>query len=97
MPEVIECIQMKYKIVEGHDLEFDDALNDKIAALNGLIYSSSALLSPIFGGVMYDNYGYKTTLNVCMIFMFSLSFIYFSFNCGFNIFSKQRKFDEKIK
>ena len=88
---------MKYKIVEGHDPEFDEVLNDKIAGLNGLIYSTSALISPIFGGIMYDNYGYKTTLNVCVIILLALSIIYFTFNCGFNIFSKQRIFDERIK
>jgi hypothetical protein len=33
IPEVIECFQVKYKVIEGYDKEFDDVMNDQISGL----------------------------------------------------------------
>ena len=93
---MIESVQIQYNVIEGFDLEFDDLLNDKISGLYGLFFSISALISPIIGGILFDAYGYNTTLDVCMVFVFIVSIIYFVFNCGLNVFTNQKKFQANL-
>jgi MFS family permease len=97
IPEVIESLQIEYKIIENYDPELDEVLNDKVAGLYGIVYSVSALFSPIVGGILYDHYHYKNTIDLSMLYLLIVSLIYFVFNCGFKIFEKQKAFDSQLK
>lgn len=88
LPEVIDQVTLYYQVVEGVDEEFDGIMHDSIAAIYNLFYSSSALLSPIFGGFLHDHVGYKQTMDISMFMMLGVSFLYICFNCTCHVFSR---------
>lgn len=85
LPEVMDVIQIKYKIILGHDEDFDAKLNDSISSLYNLFYCLSSLFGPILGGVMYDQLGYETTMDLNMVFVFLIFVAYAALNCGLNV------------
>ena len=91
IPEAIEAIQMKYKIIEGYNPKFDNQLNDIVAGVTNQLCSLFALIGPIIGGIMNDNLGYQKTMNINMYTLFGLSIFFAIFNCGFTVFSKEEK------
>lgn len=83
-------ISIDYKIVEGSDEETEGLLHDTIAAMYNLWYSSSSLLSPIIGGFLFDQVGYRNTMNITMALIFLTTGGFFYFNCGFKVYEKTR-------
>ena len=88
LPEAIEVIQQKYKIVEKSNIELDNKLNDVMGSMFALAYNLSGLIAPIIGGLMYDslsqdeNISYRKTMDINMFFELLAAFIFIIFNCG---------------
>jgi hypothetical protein len=51
-----------------------------------LFIKLSSLIGPIFGAVLYKFMGYRKTLDIWMISLFTISIFYAIFNCGINVF-----------
>lgn len=66
-------------------------MHDTLAAMYTLIYNISCVFAPLFGGWMYDNYGYETSLEMAFGSMLIISTIYFLFNCGFDVFEEHKR------
>ena len=49
IPEMLERLQVDLKMVEGEDINLDNALNDKVNDAYGLIYAFSTFVSPLIG------------------------------------------------
>ena len=100
IPEIMDVIQLKYKIILGYDEDFDAKLNDSISSLYNLFYCLSSLIGPILGGLMYDHLGYESTMDLNMIFIFLIFIGYAVFNCGLNVQSEdinQKKLLKMLK
>lgn len=54
LPEVLEAVYQKEKLVEGDDEVLDGIINDKAAALYGLFYALGAISAPILGSMVYN-------------------------------------------
>ena len=55
LPEAMDFINYKYKIIEGFDPELDNKLSDVFSSLFSLVNYLFALIAPIIGAVIYDN------------------------------------------
>ena len=54
LPEAIDFIIYKYRIVEGFNPELDNKLSNVFSSLFSLINYFFALIAPIIGGLFYD-------------------------------------------
>ena len=54
LPEAMETVQAKYKIVDNFCPEVDGFLSDTLSSMYTLFYSLASLLGPIIGGALYD-------------------------------------------
>ena len=88
LPEVIDEVTLKYKLVNGVDPEADGKIHDTICSSYALFYQTSSLLSPIIGSSLFDTVDYRNTMSICMFVMFFVGTIYMIFNCGISVFSK---------
>jgi hypothetical protein len=94
LPEALESFQIRYNIIEGFDKNFDNHLNDEISNLYNLFQQISSLISPIIGGVLYDHFKYRSTLDIIMLIELSFVLLFFLLNCnkcGYNLFSNAKK------
>ena len=57
----------------------------------GLFYNLSSLIGPILGGVLYDAYGYRDTLDINMVAESVIFVIFLLFNCGPLVFKNDKK------
>ena len=90
LPEAIDLTQIRFRVVEGVDKELDSTINDTLSSLFTTIFSTGSLLSPIIGGYLYDQFGYVITTQVSAVLMTITTLIYFTFNCGFSVYSDAR-------
>ena len=68
------------------DEALDSAINDTLSCLYTIVYCASSLVSPIIGGKLYDELGWKPTTQIAAATCLLLAIIYFVFNCGFSVF-----------
>jgi MFS family permease len=82
LPEVLEAIYQKEKIVEGDDDVLDGIINDKAAALYGLFYAIGAISAPLLGSLVYNllNDDWWYTCDVFAITSSVYVVIFFVFN-----------------
>ena len=92
LPEAIECYQQKYKIIEGVNPALDNKLNDVLSSQYGLFYNLSSLVGPILGGLFYDKFGYRTTLDINMFLELIILGIFVRFNGGMKLYENDRIF-----
>ena len=85
LPEALEAVQIKYRIIDGYNSELDCLLSDLLSSMYTLFYSFSSLIGPIIGGAMYDRYGYKFTMNSFSFVMFIVFLIFIIFNSKFHL------------
>lgn len=57
----------------------------------GLFYNLSSLMGPILGGILYDAYGYRNTLDIMMITESVFFAIFLLFNCGPYVWKNHKK------
>lgn len=62
--------------------DLDGKMNDSMANLYNIFNSGSGLVSPIIGGALYDEFGYNSTMNICMFALYGFTLIYILFNSG---------------
>ena len=55
LPEAMDFINQKYKIVEGYDPELENKLSDVLSSIFALCNYFFALVAPIIGATIYDN------------------------------------------
>ena len=55
---------------------------DTFAALSTATFNLNSLLPPVFGGVMYDNFGFKITLYASMIMVTIVAILFAVVNMG---------------
>jgi MFS family permease len=84
--------QNEFKIIEGVNPALDNKLNDVVSSLYGLFYNLSSLVGPILGGAMFDIVGYRTTLDINMFLELIAVGIFFYFNCGLDVVTKNDEF-----
>lgn len=82
LPEVLEAVYQKEKIVEGDDEVMDGIINDKAAALYGLFYAIGAISAPLLGSFVYNllNDDWWYTCDVFAIISSVYVVIFFVFN-----------------
>ncbi len=56
LPEMIDSIYVKQKLVEGEDERIDGIISDKAAGLYGSFYSIGMIISPLLGSVIYEHF-----------------------------------------
>ena len=93
----MEAIQQKYKIVEGQDKELDGKLNDSLSSFYTMSFNFSSLVGPLLGGAMYDLMKFRSTMDCNMIIELIFVFIFAYFNCGRNVFSRNKTLKEDLK
>ena len=57
----------------------------------------STSIAPPIGSLMYGYLGYRKTMDNGMIGLFTISVIYFIFNCGIDFNKNDKKFRDFIK
>lgn len=67
------------------------------AGLYGTFFSSGQIIAPIIGGAIFDQVGFRQTTDFMAFACIGYSIIFFIFNVGFTIFSKERAIREKRK
>uniref|UniRef100_A0A7S3CIL2 Uncharacterized protein n=2 Tax=Strombidium rassoulzadegani TaxID=1082188 RepID=A0A7S3CIL2_9SPIT len=97
IPEIVDALHLKYKIVEGLDDELDDLINDKVSGLYNTVTCLSSLICPIVFGGLYDLVGYRETIDIMMIFILLLTLIFAVFNCGFSFVKRDIEQKEKLR
>ena len=55
LPEVIDVINLRYRLVEGIDEELEGKVHDTISSLYTFFFSFSGLISPIIGSYIYEH------------------------------------------
>ena len=92
LPDALEAVFIKEKIVEGEDDNLDQIISDYGSGLYGTFFSTGQILAPIVGSAIYDEIGFRSTCDfmtgVCLFW----SLIFFIFNVGFNICKKEREY-----
>ena len=103
LPEAMDFINYKYKIIEGYNPEIDNKLSDVFSSLFSLINYLFALIAPIIGAFLYDNVPanseteqYRKTMDINMWFMMGCAIFYLLFNCG-NVFSDFKKQNDELE
>lgn len=91
MPEIIESMQVKYKIVTGENEYIDHKLNDKASGIYTTFYSLGEILAPNVGSILYSYIGYRRTCEVLALTALIYALVYFILNVGLNVFEKERK------
>jgi MFS family permease len=97
LPDAIEAVYIKEKLVEGHNDYQDQLINDMASGLYGTFFSTGQILSPILGGALYDTIGFRSTTDFMALSCIGYSVIFFLFNVGFKIFSQEKKIREKME
>ena len=62
-----------------------------------MMYSLAALVSPIFGGICKDNFGYKGTMDISAALMGVCSVLYLFFNCTCNVYQNTAKENKELE
>lgn len=52
----------------------------------GFFYNLASMMGPIVGGVMFDAFGYRKTLDYNMCFEVVIVVIFATLNCGIKVF-----------
>jgi MFS family permease len=93
LPEVLEAVYQKRKIVEGDDEIMDGVINDKAAALYGLFYAIGAISAPLLGSFVYNllNNDWWYTCDVFAIISSVYVVIFFVFNIMPDDIHKERQ------
>jgi MFS family permease len=91
LPDALEAVFIKEKIVEGENDQLDQIISDYGSGLYGTFFSTGQILAPIVGSAIYEAIGYRDTTDFMMVLCFGYSVIFFIFNVGFRIFSDERK------
>lgn len=94
--EIIERLQVDLEICEGEDEELDLKLNDTVNEVWYLLYALSTFFAPNVGTYMYNQLEMRRTCDIVAIFNFGFAIVLFIFNCGFSVFSEDRKFKQKL-
>lgn len=68
LPEAIEAYQVKHRLVPEIEPALDGKLNDIMSSGYGFFYNLASMVGPIAGGLMFDSYGYRGTLDYNMYF-----------------------------
>jgi predicted MFS family arabinose efflux permease len=85
LPEAIDCIQVKYLIVEGFDTDLDGKLSDCIASLYAQLYNLAALVGPVLGGALCQLVEYQYTMDIHMFAELIVAILFAVFNCGLKV------------
>lgn len=91
LPEAYEAVQVKYQIIEGYNSKLDNLLSDLLSSMYTMFYSFSSLIGPIIGGIIYDGFGYKFTMNLFSFLMFVIFIVFLSFNSKFHLILSSEK------
>jgi MFS family permease len=57
-----------------------------------LFYNLSSLIGPILGGILYDNFGYRTTMDINMFLELIICGIFIKFNGGTKLYEQEKTF-----
>ena len=82
LPEALATFKLENRHVDGVDMKLDGEISDSFAALSTGVFNLASLLPPIFGGFMYENFGFRGTLDACMIIMLVVTALFVVFNTG---------------
>ena len=64
---------------------------DTQSAMIDLFMNLGALIGPILGGFLHSKICYRHAMDVWMMSLIVITFIYAIFNCGFDIFKKSNQ------
>ena len=97
IPEIIESVYHKERIVEGENEWVDMQINDNASGLYGTFYSIGQIVAPILGGALYDALGFRLTCDILALTCLGYAIIFFFLNVGFTVFKQEREFREQMK
>ena len=69
----------------------DQLISDYGSGLYGTFFSSGQILAPIVGSAIYEYIGYRGTTDFMTIVCLTWCLIFFVFNVGFSIFSREKE------
>lgn len=95
MPDALEAVFIKEGIVEGDNEAMDQLISDYGSGLYGTFFSTGQILAPIVGSAIFESIGYRATTDLMTAVCLIWCVIFFSFNVGFTIFSKEKQIKEK--
>jgi hypothetical protein len=97
LPDALEGVFIKEGIIEGENEQLDMLIADYGSGLYGTFFSIGQILAPILGGIIKYAIGYRATTDVMMLACLGWAIIFFVFNVGCNIYSKEKEIHESIE
>lgn len=97
LPDALEAVFIKEKIIEGKNDQLDQLISDYGSGLYGTFFSTGQILAPIVGSAIYEAIDYRPTTDLMTAVCLSWALIFFVFNVGFNILSKERQIHENTE
>ena len=85
------------EISEGTDPTLDGLVNDKVNDAYGFFYASSMFVAPLLGSEVFTLTDAETTATYFAAFGLFFGFVSLFFNATPFVFSRNRKFNEKLK
>jgi MFS family permease len=89
IPEAIDSMRLKYKIITGIDPELDKKVNDIASLLTIQGLGIACLFGPTFGGYLYDKLGYQNAMTINMFIEFAFALYFAITNCSMNFTKKE--------
>lgn len=96
LPDALEAVFLKEKIVEGQNHSLDQLISDYGSGLYGTFFSTGQILAPIAGGALYEMIGFRETTDFMAVTCLTWALVFFVFNVGFKIYSQERKIKQKM-
>jgi MFS family permease len=104
LPEMIECLYDKHRLIEGQDERIDAVISDKAAGLYGSFYSIGMIISPLLGSAIFDaieehdqKFAFNKTCDMFALFTAIFTLFYFVFNVLPDYYSCRKNAAEHYK
>jgi MFS family permease len=95
LPDALEAVFIKEGIIEGENEATDQLISDYGSGLYGTFFSTGQIMAPIVGSAIFESIGYRPTTDLMTAVCLIWCLVFFWFNVGFTIFSKEKKIQEK--
>jgi MFS family permease len=92
MPSVLDIFQLHYNLHPEIDNKAYGELCDKVSNILELCFAGFFLFGSFFGEYLNELIGSQLTFEIFFISGLFFTFIFFVFDCGFNVFKENKEF-----
>jgi hypothetical protein len=94
---MFERLKVDLSIESGKDDCLESVLNDRINDLYGFIYALANAVSPLIGSAIQESVNTPFLFDVVFLIDIILALSVLHFNCGFDVFSENHRFEKKLE